>query len=91
MHGASKKEKEEIGKRIGAFIQKYKRRAQKGREPNDRGYDRAIEQYLRKLKPEDLDVLLNGEVDERLNLSNASTPDCSEPADELPSNQALAR
>jgi hypothetical protein len=79
MHGASKKDKEEIGKRIGVFLQQFKPRAQKGQEPNDRRYDRAIEQYLRKLNPEDLDVLLNGEVDERLNLSNESSTDGSEP------------
>ena len=66
MHGASKNDKEAIGKQIGAFLRQYRRRAHAGHDPNDRGYDRGIEQYLRRLKPEDLDVLLNGEEDERL-------------------------
>jgi hypothetical protein len=50
---------------MGAFLRQYGRRAQAGVEPNDRLYDRAIERYLRKLKPEELDVLLNGDEDER--------------------------
>jgi hypothetical protein len=66
MHGASKNDKTVIGRRMGAFLRQYKRRAQPGNEPNDRGYDRGIEQYIKRLKPEDLDVLLNGEEDERL-------------------------
>lgn len=52
--------------KLGAFLRQYKRRAHAGYDPNDRGYDREIEQYIRKLRPEDLDILLNGEEDERL-------------------------
>jgi hypothetical protein len=66
MHGASKNDKVEISKRMGAFLRQYKRRAHPGYDPNDRGYDREIEEYIKRLKPEDLDVLLNGEEDERL-------------------------
>jgi hypothetical protein len=66
MHGASKGDKVMIGRRMGAFLRQYKRRAHPGNDPNDRGYDREIEQYIKRLKPEDLDVLLNGEEDERL-------------------------
>jgi len=65
VRGASKGDKEYLSKQIGAFLRQYGRRAQAGVEPNDRGYDREIELYLRKLKPEELDVLLNGEEDER--------------------------
>jgi hypothetical protein len=50
---------------MGTFLRQYRRRAHKGWDPNDRGYDREIEAFLRKLKAEDLDVLLNGEEDER--------------------------
>jgi hypothetical protein len=70
MHGASKNDKVAISKRMGAFLRQYKRRAHKGFDPNDRGYDREIEQYIRRLKPEDLDILLNGEEEERLNLTD---------------------
>jgi hypothetical protein len=38
----------------------------KGCEPNDRRYDRSIAVELRRLKPEDLDRLINGDEDERL-------------------------
>ena len=70
MHGASKNDKEAIAKRMGAFLCQYKRRAHPGHDPNDRGYDREIAQYIRRLKAEYLDVLLNGELDERFNLTN---------------------
>jgi hypothetical protein len=65
VRGASKGDKEYLSKQIGAFLRQYGRRFQAGIEPNDRLYDRAIERYLRKLKPEELDVLLSGEEDER--------------------------
>lgn len=70
MHGASKKAKEELARKMGVFLTQYRRKAQKGREPNDRSYDTGVEHYIRKLKPEDLDVLMNGEADERLRPSN---------------------
>jgi hypothetical protein len=72
MRRASKGDRGYLSKQIGAFLRLYARRAQAGVEPNDRRYDRAIERYLRKLKPEDLDVLLNGEEDERLPAKNSN-------------------
>ena len=75
MHSASKNDKEAIAKRMGAFLRQYRRRAHPGNDPNDRGYDREIEQYIRRLKPEDLDVLLNGEPDDRFNLTNDESSD----------------
>jgi len=64
VHGLSKREREELEKRIGEFMRIYGRRAQKGCEPNDRRFDVRVEQYVRKMRPEDLDVLLNGHIDE---------------------------
>ena len=64
VRSASKREKQTIAKRIGAFLQQYRRRSQKGQEPNDRGYDREIERFIRKLKPEDVDEIINGRLDE---------------------------
>lgn len=61
MRTLSKKDKETLSRQMGAFLQQYQRKAQKGQEPNDRHYDRGIEQTIRKLKPEELDALLNGE------------------------------
>jgi hypothetical protein len=46
---------------LGHFVQQYARKAQKAAEPNDRGYDRKVEQAMRKLRPEDLSALLSGD------------------------------
>ncbi len=62
----AKKNKKSISKEFGTFLRLYGRKAQKGCEPNDRRYDPAIEYELRRLKPEELDRLINGEADERL-------------------------
>jgi hypothetical protein len=56
--------KEKLQAKIGAFVQQYARKAQRGQEPNDRGYSRAIEAKLKRMKPEELDELLNGEQDD---------------------------
>jgi len=64
LQNLSKNRKKEIANRLGAFLRLYERKAQKGQEPNDRRYDRSIEQTLSRLKPEDLDALLNGDGDD---------------------------
>jgi hypothetical protein len=56
--------KKDLAKEMGTFLRQYGRKAQKGREPNDRLYDPAIERELRRLKPEELDRLINGEAEE---------------------------
>ena len=58
------KRKEKLRAKIGAFMQQYARKAQRGQEPNDRGYSRAIEAKLKRMPPEELDELLNGEQDD---------------------------
>jgi len=40
------------------FVRQYGRKAQKGKEPNDRKYDRKVELTLKRMKPEQLDELL---------------------------------
>ena len=62
----SRKNKRELSKEIGAFLQQYRRKAEPASDPNDRGYDRKVELYLSRLRPEDLDEVLNGVDDERL-------------------------
>lgn len=47
-----------IGK-LGAFVQQYRRKAQRGSEPNDRKYDHKVEQIMRRLPPERLSQLLS--------------------------------
>ena len=66
MRTLSKKKKKALERQMGAFLQQYRRKAQKGQEPNDRQYDRSIEKIIRKLSPEELDALLNGEDEERV-------------------------
>jgi hypothetical protein len=69
MHGASRRAKQVLARRIGTFLRQYGRKAQRGCEPNDHGYDVRIERFIRRLKPEDLDFLLNGDGDEQPNVS----------------------
>ena len=50
--------------RLNDFVRKAGRKAQKGREPNDRRYDNSLQRSIRRMKPEELDQLLrDGEDD----------------------------
>jgi len=40
------------------FVKQYARKAQKGEEPNDRNYDRKLEERIKRMSPEELDALL---------------------------------
>jgi len=62
----ARKTKGQIASELGTFLRQYGKRAQKGKEPNDRSYDPSVERYIKRLKPEELDVLINGDEDERL-------------------------
>jgi hypothetical protein len=57
-----KKRGRDIEGKVGRFMQMYRRRKPGGRgEPNDRQYDRKVEALVKRLPPEELDRLLNGE------------------------------
>lgn len=56
--------RKQLSRDLGQFLRLYQKRAQKGEEPNDRRYNPEVERIVQRLKPEDLDVLLNGEEDE---------------------------
>ena len=45
---------------IGAFVRQYARKRYPNHDPNDRRYDREIEQIVRQMKPEELDELMHG-------------------------------
>jgi hypothetical protein len=62
----ARKNKKRLADEIGTFLRIYGRRAQKRQEPNDRRYDPAIERELRRLKPEELDRVINGDDNDRL-------------------------
>jgi len=49
---------------IGTFLKKYARKAHAGYDPNDRSYSRKIEGSVKRMRPEDLDALIQGAEDE---------------------------
>lgn len=51
---------------LAAFAQQYQRKAQRGVEPNDRGYSRETEELMKRMLPEDLSALLHAESDETM-------------------------
>ena len=48
---------------INLFVQQYRRRSQKGIEPNDRGYDRKVETRMKRMRPEELSEILSDDED----------------------------
>lgn len=49
---------------VQLFAKKYARKAEPGRDPNDRKYDRKVEQQVKHMNPEELHRLLHhGEDD----------------------------
>ncbi len=58
----ARRSKRDIALVIGGFLQQYQRKSQRGQEPNDRGYDREIEAKLKRMKPEEVDEILNGDL-----------------------------
>jgi hypothetical protein len=48
---------------VQTFVQDYGRKAQRGVEPNDRRYDRGVENAVKQMKPEALDELLREDED----------------------------
>lgn len=49
---------------IGPFMGQYGRKKRPGKgEPNDRTYDRNLEETVKRMDPVELDALLNGEVE----------------------------
>ena len=61
-----RKRPEDLLPHIGTFVRQYARRKQRGHantDPNDRSYDRKLEQRLKKLDPETLDQLLREDLD----------------------------
>jgi hypothetical protein len=53
---------------LGGFVQQYERKAQRGVEPNDRSYDRKVENEIRRMDPFELDDLLSGDSDDEVQM-----------------------
>ena len=43
---------------LGVFLKQYARKANRNIDPNDRNYDRKIEQMVKRMDPEELDRLM---------------------------------
>jgi len=70
---AGKKKRDWLKSNIGQFVKVYSRKAQRGVEPNDRHYDRKIEQLIKHMDPRELSELLHDHDDEG-SLSKAEDP-----------------
>ena len=46
---------------MGLFLQKYRRKAHRAHDPNDRSYDRNVEKKIKRMKAEDVDRLIRGD------------------------------
>jgi uncharacterized protein (TIGR02996 family) len=46
---------------VALFLRQYARKAEKTGDPNDRRYSRAVEEAVKRMKPEELDRLMRGE------------------------------
>lgn len=50
--------------KVACFVKAAGRKAQKGKEPNDRSYDHEYAKKIRRMKPEEFDRLLRDESEE---------------------------
>ena len=56
----SKRGKKSLSKEVGIFLKRYARTSRRpGLDPNDRHYDHKVERILKRMKPEELDRLIN--------------------------------
>ena len=46
---------------LPAFLRAYGRKKRHGLDPNDRAYDRKLEEEIKRMNPRDLDELLHGD------------------------------
>lgn len=56
-----KRAKSQLAAELGRFVQQYARKAHKNWDPNDRSYDRKLEEKMKRLSAEDLSEMLSGE------------------------------
>jgi hypothetical protein len=54
------KRKKRLHAELGTFLKQYGRKAQRGQEPNDRGYSREMEALIKKMSPEEFEELFDG-------------------------------
>jgi hypothetical protein len=52
------KKRARLASDLAIYPKKAGRKAQKAQEPNDRGYDHALQRKLRRMRPQDVDALM---------------------------------
>ena len=58
--------KKKIKTEYGVFVKRYARKKSKnGQDPNDRNYDRKLEEIIKRMKPEELAELLYDDEDDQ--------------------------
>jgi len=56
--------KQRLAAATARYLRQIGRKAQKGVEPNDRGFDHKLDEKLKRMRPEDVDTLFRGGDDE---------------------------
>lgn len=56
--------KQRLAAATARYLRQIGRQAQKGQEPNDRGFDRKLDEKLKRMRPEDVDALFRDGDDE---------------------------
>jgi hypothetical protein len=72
--------KKKLAGELAAFLRSYGRKAPRGGEPNDRGYDRELEARVKRMRPEELDALLRDEVEDEPGAADAEPGVVPDPA-----------
>lgn len=55
----AREKKERLAAETAVYLRQIGRKAQKGREPNDRRFDRELDEKLKRMRPEDVDALIH--------------------------------
>jgi hypothetical protein len=55
-----KKRRDDLQQHVDRFMKLYRRKKVRGLDPNDRQYDRKVEQLIKRMSPAELDRLLHG-------------------------------
>jgi hypothetical protein len=53
-----RKNRKGLQQHLPQFLREYRRKAQRGTEPNDRRYSRVVEELIKRMDPQELDRLM---------------------------------
>ena len=63
-----------LAAQLSAFVQQYRKKAQRGVEPNDRQYSRESEAAMKRLPAEELSAVLSSETDDLVPIVKPKRP-----------------